>query len=312
MKVAPQTAAEFHGIYPMIYAFYDAQGRLDRAAMRRQIEACVAGGVHGVAILGIVTEFNKLDVNERRTVVEWTAEDLAGRLPLAVTINEHSVHGQLEMARLAAEVRADWLILQPPAIRNIAEPALVSFFGKVADAATLPVAVQNNPMNLDVWLSNAGLLALNRNHPNVSLLKGEGPIEYVRRLVEETGHVFRIFNGRGGLELPNSVRLGCAGLIPAPECADVMARVYDLMRSGEAEKIDAAERLHAQLLPLLTYVMASPEHMLCYGKRLFAQRIGLAPVEPREPCIMPGPFGMDVLSRYGAVLPAWGADMEKA
>ena len=34
--------------------------------MRRQIEGCIAGGVHGVAILGIVTEYNKLDVTERR------------------------------------------------------------------------------------------------------------------------------------------------------------------------------------------------------------------------------------------------------
>ena len=40
-------------------------------------------------------------------------------------------------------------------------------------------------------------------------------------------------------------------------------------------KIEEAERLHAGLLPLLTYIMASPEHMLCYGKRMFAQRIGL-------------------------------------
>ena len=67
--------------------------------MRRQLDACVAGGVHGIAILGIVTEFNKLDVNERRQIIEWTAEDLAGRVPLAVTINELSVHGQIEMCQ---------------------------------------------------------------------------------------------------------------------------------------------------------------------------------------------------------------------
>ena len=208
---------DFHGIYPMIYTFFDADGRIDRQAMKRQLAACVAGGVHGVAILGIVTEFNKLDVNERRQVIEWTAEDLAGRLPLAVTINELSVHGQVEMAKAAADAGADWIILQPPPIRNVPEAALVDFLGRVADAATLPVAIQNNPMNLDVWLSNNALKTLNRNHPNVTLLKGEGPIEYVRRMMEETGGVFRVFNGRGGLELPSSIRLGCAGLIPAPD-----------------------------------------------------------------------------------------------
>ncbi len=295
--------SDFHGIYPMIYAFCGEDGRLDRTAMRRQIDALASSGVHGIAILGIVTEFNKLDTAERRQVIEWTAEDLEGRVPLAVTVNDTSVHGQIETARLAAAVNADWIILQPPPIRNIRENELVSFFGKVAEAATVPVAIQNNPVNLDVVLSAGALKTLNRNHPNVCLLKGEGPIDYVRRLMEDTGGAFRVFNGRGGLELPSSLRLGCVGLIPAPDCADVMARVYDLFTMGGEEDKAAAERLHASLLPLLTYVMASPEHMLCYGKRMFARRIGFDEVFPRHPCILPETFGMETIERYSADLP---------
>lgn len=293
----------FRGIYPMIYAYFGPDGRLDREAMRRQTEAHVAGGVHGIAILGIATEFNKLNVHERRQVIEWTAEDLAGRLPLAVTVNETSVSGQIEIVRAAASVGADWVILQPPPIKNVPEGELVAFLGKVADASDLPVAIQNNPMNLDVWLSTGALMALNRNHPNITLMKGEGTIDYVRRLIEDTEGRFRIFNGRGGLELPSSIRLGCAGMIPAPECADVMSRVFDLFDAGDAASIEAAERMHAQLLPLLTYIMASPEHMLCYGKRLFAQRIGLAEVHPRHPCVMPTAFGSGIVERYAAHLP---------
>lgn len=293
---------EIHGIYPMIYAFYGPDGRLDRAAMKRQVEACVASGVHGIAILGIVTEFNKLDVNERRLVIEWTAEDLAGRLPLAVTINEASVHGQIEMARLAAEVGADWIILQPPPIRNVPEAEIVSFLCKVADASTLPVAIQNNPVNLDIVLSAGALNQLNRTSPNVRLLKGEGPIDYVRRLIDETEGVFTVFNGRGGLELPSSMRLGCAGLIPAPDVSDVMVRIYTLFRDGDASSEAEAERLHAGILPLLTYLMAAPEHMLCYGKRLFAQRIGITNIHPRHPCVLPQSFGEEIVSRYSAGL----------
>jgi 4-hydroxy-tetrahydrodipicolinate synthase len=293
----------FHGIYPMIYAFFGPDGRLDRQAMRRQIEACVASGVHGVAILGIVTEFNKLNINERRQVIEWTAEDLGGRLPLAVTANEISIHGQVEIVKLAAEVKADWVILQPPPIRNVPESELVSFLGAVADASALPVAIQNNPVNLDVVLSAGALKTLNRNHPNICLLKGEGPIDYVRRLIADTDGVFTVFNGRGGVELPSSMRLGCAGLIPAPDVSDVLARIYDLFRKGDEASVAEGERLHASILPLLTYVMASPEHMLCYGKRLYARRIGVGDVHPRHPCVLPNEFGTAIVERYSAALP---------
>ena len=62
-------ATGFHGIYPILYAFFDAQGRLDRGAMRAQVEACVRHGAHGLAVLGLATETYKLQTPERRQVL---------------------------------------------------------------------------------------------------------------------------------------------------------------------------------------------------------------------------------------------------
>ena len=45
-----------HGIYPMLYAFFNAQGGLDRHATRRQVQAFVDNGAHGMAVLGLGTE----------------------------------------------------------------------------------------------------------------------------------------------------------------------------------------------------------------------------------------------------------------
>ena len=55
-----------HGIYPMLYAFFNAQGGLDRHATRRQVQAFVDNGAHGMAVLGLGTEVNKLSDIERR------------------------------------------------------------------------------------------------------------------------------------------------------------------------------------------------------------------------------------------------------
>ncbi|MEP7207017.1 MAG: dihydrodipicolinate synthase family protein [Casimicrobiaceae bacterium] len=297
---------DFHGIYPMLYTCYDERGGLDRRGLETQIEACIAGGVHGIALLGIVGEYNKLDVNEKLSIVEWTMAAVQGRVPVAVTVSEQSEPGQVAFARSVQAMKPDWLILQPPAVRNVPEAAFVRLFGAVADAVDLPIAIQNNPVNLDIVLSAAALVQLNRNHPNVCLLKGEGPILYVRRLLDETQGAFRIFNGRGGLELPASVLAGCVGLIPAPELADVLARCWDLMRADDPADEAKALRLHAGILPVLTYVMASPEHMLCYGRRLFASRTGTAPVHTRQPCVLPDGFGMRILELLAAGLPAFG------
>jgi 4-hydroxy-tetrahydrodipicolinate synthase len=148
----------FAGVYPILYAFFGADGRLDRAAMRAQVDACIAGGAAGIAVLGLVTEVHKLDTSERREIVDVVAEAIGGRVPLAVTVAEQSARGQAEFVRAAEAAGAAWVILQPPAAKGYAEAEYLRFLGSVAERATVPVAIQNNPTNLDVALSNKGLI----------------------------------------------------------------------------------------------------------------------------------------------------------
>jgi 2-keto-3-deoxy-L-arabinonate dehydratase len=300
------------GIWPILYAYFDAAGRLDRAAMRRELDGCVAGGAHGVAVLGLATEVGKLDVRERRQLLDWVAEDLAARRPLAVTVAEPSVAGQIEMARAAERLGAGWVILQPPAVPGLPELEYVRFLGAVADGVSLPVAIQNAPGYLGVALSSRGLRELHRQHPNVCLLKAEGPAVVIRRLIEETEGVFRVLNGRGGLELPDSLRAGCVGLIPAPECFDVQVRIFELMRTGRPADEAEAERLYRGILPLVVFLMQSIETFLCYGKRVTARRLGLEAVHDRPPALPPTPFGLESAARHAAGLGPYGAQIARS
>jgi 4-hydroxy-tetrahydrodipicolinate synthase len=288
----------FFGIYPMLYAMFDARGQLDRAGMRAQVEAAVRHGAQGVAVLGLATEVNKLVEAERRHLVEWVAQDLGRRLPLAVTVSEPNVAAYIAAAKHAAECGADWLILQPPPARGASEATLIRFFGQVADAAPIPVGIQNAPEYIGIGLSGNGLNTLGKQHPNVMLLKGEGSATLLARTIEETEGRFDVFNGRGGKELTDSLRAGCVGLIPGFETVDVQSRIFALMRSDEA----AAERLFREVLPLLSFLMESIDHILAYGKRLAARRLGLGPVHDRAPAQAVTPFGEKLLERLSAHL----------
>jgi len=295
----PPSKTGFCGIYPMLYSFFGADGRLDRSAMRRQIDGCLAAGVHGIAILGIASEVAKLSGAERLRLLDWVASDLGGRAPLAVTVAEPNLPEQIGFARAAQAAGAAWLILQPPPIRGAPEAELIRFLGAVADACEVPVALQNNPVNLDVWLSDAGLKQLVEAHPNIRLLKAEGPLLGVCRMIEAVADKADVFGGLAGKEITNLLRAGCVGVIPAPDCVDVHVRIFELMARGEEAE---AERLYREILPLITFVNASVEQYLCYGKRLVARRLGLAECHPRAPAIHPTAFGVAVALRYAAGL----------
>jgi 2-keto-3-deoxy-L-arabinonate dehydratase len=293
----------FRGVYPMLYAFFDANGRLDREAMRRQVEHCVASGVHGIAALGLGTEVSKLEAEERRLVMAWVAEDLAGHLPLAITVFGATPAEQIAFVGAAAEQGADWMILQPPQTGEaITEDRLVDFFGAVADASPVPVAIQNAPQYIGVGFSSAGLDRLSRRHPNVRLLKAEGSALETRALIELTEGRLTIFQGRGGMEITDVLRAGCAGMIPSVESAHVQARIFDLMRTGRAEDADEAERLYSEIAPLIMFLMQSVGQFLCYGKRLTARRLGLGEVHDRAPAQAPTAFGLACLARHAAAL----------
>jgi dihydrodipicolinate synthase/N-acetylneuraminate lyase len=295
--------SRFRGVYPMLYAVFGSDGSLDRAAMRAQVEYCIQGGAHGVAVLGLGTEVSKLRPDERLAVMAWAAEDLRGRLPLAVTVFGATPQEQIAFIEAAAARGADWVILQPPQTgQKITEDQLVDFFGAVADASPLPVAIQNAPQYIGVGLSAHGLDRLSREHPNVRLLKAEGSALDTRALIELTQGRMAVFQGRGGMELIDVLRAGCVGMIPSVESCHIQSRIFELMQTGRAEDAADAERLYTELAPLIIFLMQSVDQFLCYGKRLTAQRLGLGAVHDRAPAQVPTAFGLDCLARHAAVL----------
>lgn len=290
------TTSDFAGVYPILYAFFDRDDRLDREAMRRQVEACVRGGAHGIAALGLATEVSKLSVTERHQVMEWLLADVAGRVPVAITVFGETPEIQADFVKASADLGAAWCILQPPPQRPFSEAELLRFFGKVADASPIPIAIQNAPQFIGVGLGDESLLALRRNHPNFVLMKGESSALEIARTHEALRGEVRIFNGRAGLEFPDVLRAGCVGMVPAPECFERQVELYAAWQRGDEA---LADRIYQEILPLIVFMMQSVNQFICYGKRIVARRLGLGPVYDRQPAQLPTPLGLACMERLG-------------
>ena len=203
-----------------------------------------------------------------------------------------------EAVAMAAANGAAWVVLQPPRRPGISEGELLGFFARVIDRAPVPAGIQNAPELIGIGLGPSAIAELARRCANFTVLKGEGPATLIARVVEETEGKLAVFNGRGGLELPDNLRAGCAGLIPAPDCFEVQIAIYDAMRRGDEAE---AERRYREILPAIVFVMQSIDHLLCYGKRLTAARLGLS-VFDRDPRLLPNAFGEAAVARFARAL----------
>ncbi len=289
---------EIGGTYPMLYAFFDAAGRLRRDAISRQIEAAIASGASGIAVLGLGTEVHKLGRDERRQLVEWTLDDVAGRVPVAVTVADGNVPDMIESARFARDAGAAWLILQPP--RPPASGAhLIEFFGAVADSVDCAVGIQNAPEFLGIGLSTADLVTLSAAHPNVRVVKAESTALATAGMIDGLGGRMKVFNGRAGFELIDNFRAGVDGMIPGTETIDLQVGVERAMRAGDES---LADELYRKLLPAVAFMMQGLSTFLLYGKLIAAERLGIAPSHDRIPHETATPTGLAWARRYAAEL----------
>lgn len=286
------------GTYPMLFAFFDQEGRVRRDAVSRQLSVCIGAGASGIAVLGLGTEANKLTAGEKRAFIDWTIEGVAGRVPVAVTIGEPNLADMIDSARAAVAAGASWIILQPPR-PPVAARELLRYFGAVASAVDCPVGIQNAPEFLGVGLTPGELVELNAAHPNISVVKAESSALAVGRLIDTLEGRMAVFNGRAGLELTDNYRAGVDGMIPGTETVDLQVAVERAMRAGNE---DAAEGAYRRLLPSVAFAMQGIEHFVLHGKLLAALRMGLAPSAQRIPSDRLTPRGEAWVRRFAAEL----------
>ena len=296
-------------MWPVLYAYFDANNQLAREAIDTQVEQTLAAGAQGILILGLATEVNRLSTDEKQRFIEWTAAAVGARVPLAVTITGDTVDAQLALADHAVEHGASSLILQPPSMRDRPESFYFDFFAAVMQKVRVPAGIQNAPEYLGVGLSPPSIAALAAQCPQFQWLKGEGPAITIRATIENLRaqrSTLPVFNGRGGQELIDNLRAGCAGLIVAPDSFDWQAAIFDAFSNGDEAR---AQTLYERVLPSIVFVMQSLDSLTCYGKRIAAWRMGFDVAFDRG--IQPSAFGLECARRFAAALGAF-ADQRDA
>ncbi|KKB86060.1 hypothetical protein VW29_04010 [Devosia limi DSM 17137] len=296
------------GIYPMLYAFWTAQGTLDQEAMTLQVEYAISSGADGIAVLGLVTESHRMDGAERLALTRMVGRILAGRLPYSVTVAGHSMDEQIAFAHAAVAAGADWLILQPPNHQKLSEDALIDWFVTVGETITCPLGIQNNPEHLINALSAEGLLRLSERMPSFTVLKGEGPVVGVEPLIARTHSSLATFGGHGGIEHISLLQAGAVGLIPAPDCLPLQVRIHRLWQNGDVESRRQAVAIQAEILPLIVFMNRSLDGLLCYGRQFMARRLGLSATFDRFGTQLPTVFGLQQIDAFFAALAKSEAD----
>ncbi len=242
------------GIFQILQTPFDERGDIDWDSFARQIEYCVAAGVHGMVLPALASEFFTLSDAERKQVVAFASEHIAGRVPFVASVQGLNERIALDFARQACQRDATALMAMPPYLRKAPKAEVQAYYRQLA-GFDRPLIIQNAPAPIGAPLSPQELVDLLAAEANIQYIKEETiPIlQHISQILElDAGDCLGVFGGANGIYLIDELKRGACGNMPAGGMVDVQVKIYNLYRAGEIER---AESLNFQLLPLLNYAM---------------------------------------------------------
>ena len=243
------------GVFPIAPTPFTADGDLDLDGQRRVLDCMIDQGVDGICILANYSEQFLLSDAERDTLLDLCLEQVRGRVPVIVTCSHFSTRIAAARARAAVSAGAAMLMLMPPyhgAGLRADEAAMLQHFARVADAAPVPLMIQDAPLS-GVNLSVPFLVRLAREVPTVRYFKIEvpGAAAKLRSLIAAGADAIEgPFDGEESITLLADLDAGATGTMPSALLPDLIKPVLSHHRGGRRDEAAAA---YSRILPLINY-----------------------------------------------------------
>lgn len=250
-----QEAVPFRGVLPIAPTPFTDAGDVDFDGQRRVLDCMIDQGVDGICLLANFSEQFLLTDDERDRLTELCLAHVAGRVPVVVTCSHFSTRIAAERGRRAASLGAAMLMLMPPyhgVSLRADEHGILAHFAAVADAARIPLMVQDAPLS-GVLLSVPLLARLAREVPLVSYFKIEvpGAAAKLRALIAAGGDaIVGPFDGEESITLMADLDAGARGTMPSALVPDLIRVVLTHYFAGERREAAAA---YARILPLINF-----------------------------------------------------------
>lgn len=220
---------------------YDALGRL--------IDFQLASGIHALVAVGTTGESATLTPEERKEVIRYTIDRVAGRVPVIAGTGTNNTAHAIDFSVSADRMGADALLVVTPYYNKATQNGLIAHFTAIADRVDKPIILYNVPSRTGCNLLPATIAALCK-HPNIAGVKeASGNMSQVVELFARCGEEIAVYSGEDALTVP-FLSMGGSGTISVlsnvvPELAVAMTDAFFTGNLAEAA------RLQCRMLPLI-------------------------------------------------------------
>jgi 4-hydroxy-tetrahydrodipicolinate synthase len=239
-----------HGIItPLVTPLLD-NDTLDNEGLERLIEHTLAGGVHGIFILGTTGEAASLSFSLREEMIKQTSKILKGRLPLLVGISDSSLSDSVRLSYFAAEYGADAVVSAPPYYFATSQPELIDFYEALIPKIALPIYLYNMPIHTKVSFETSTVYRLSENEKVLGFKDSSSNGTYLQSIIHimREKKDFSIFVGPEEMTA-EAILLGASGGVNGG--ANLFPKLYvDLYNAAIAKDIEKVRELQSKVMQI--------------------------------------------------------------
>ena len=225
------------GVIPPLVTPFTADGSIDEAAFRKVIRFNLDKKVHGVCPGGSTGEGHTFTVDEFKRVMEITAAEVAGEVPIVAGIISNSTRDAINRAKAISHLSIAALQVTP--VHYLFKPdeeATHNHFKALTEAVDVPVVIYNVvPWN---YLNPGQMIRLMKELPGVQGIKqSQGDLKLMADLLLGVPDGCKVFSAVDAL-LYSSFALGAHGTIAATPAAlpGVCVTLWNTVQAGDHKK----------------------------------------------------------------------------
>ncbi|MEN6383970.1 MAG: dihydrodipicolinate synthase family protein [Phycisphaerales bacterium] len=246
-------------IPPMVTPLTDLD-TIDQPGLEKLIEYILAGGVHGLFILGTTGEAPSLSYKLRYKLIERVCRQVAKRVPILVGITDTSFVESIKIAEFSAKNGASAAVLAPPYYFPAGQPELLEYIEHLAPRLPLPLYLYNMPSCTKLFFEPDTVLKA-AHIPNIYGIKdSSGNMIYFHKLMIllKDKKDFSFLVGPEEL-LAETLLLGGHGGISGG--ANIFPKLYvNLYNAASSNNMKKTRELHEKVMQISTTIYSVGKH----------------------------------------------------
>lgn len=192
---------------------FKSNGECDMEALGRMLDYVIDGGTDYIVALGTTAETPTLSADEKRQILDFTREKVAGRKPIVVGAGGNNTAELIRQIQTMDLEGISAILSVTPYYNKPSQEGLYLHYKAVAEASPLPIILYNVPGRTGINMTAETTCRLAADCPNIVAVKeASGKIDQIDQIIKNRPKDFLVLSGDDGMTV-DVMRKGGDGVI---------------------------------------------------------------------------------------------------